>query len=204
MTKVIHTISLVKTSTFIFGLDQLPDIDPEEKDKNLFYSNRMLSENYNIDAVIRLFHKISAANKEARLVISHDGSKRMELEQLVKELELDSKVTFKGFVSLEEQNSFYKKAQFYISIPTSDSTSVSLIEAMAFGCIPIVSNIPANHEWIAEEKNGLFYSPMTSSQDIEKLLGRKDQIFTENRKIIGERAIFPKSMKTYVETINTL
>jgi glycosyltransferase involved in cell wall biosynthesis len=204
MTKVIHNISPVKTSTFIFGLDQLPHVDQLEKDINLFYSNRMLTENYNIDEVIRLFHKISMTNKAARLVISHDGSKRMELKKLVKELELDDKVAFKGFVSLEDQSSFYKKAQFYISIPTSDSTSVSLIEAMAFGCIPIVSDIPANHEWIVREKNGLFYNPNTSSHDIEKILLKKDQIFAENRKIIEQKAIFPKSMKTYIETINTL
>ena len=67
MTKVINDISPVKTSTFIFGIDKLPKIKLEDKNQNLYFSNRMLSENYNIDAVIRLFQKISAKNPEARL-----------------------------------------------------------------------------------------------------------------------------------------
>ena len=204
MTDVINDLSPVQTMTFIFGLDKLPEINLEEKDPNLFYSNRMLSENYNIDQVIQLFGKITETNKNARLIISHDGTKRHELEQLAKELEIEDKVKFKGFVSLADQISLYKKSQFYISIPTSDSTSVSLIEAMAYGCIPIVSDIPANREWIFEGTNGIFYNPQNTFNEVNTILSIKEQIFSENRKIVEKRAIFPKSMKEYVETIDKL
>jgi glycosyltransferase involved in cell wall biosynthesis len=204
MTKVINDISPVKVSTFIFGIDKLPDTDIDEKDENLFYSNRILSGNYNIDKVIRFFKIISDENPGARLIISNDGPLRNELVNLTKELQLENKIRFKGFISLEEQVSFYGKAQFYISVPTSDSTSVSLIEAMAFGCIPIVSDIPANREWIEENKNGLFLSSGTGVNDLKSILKKKEDIFNENRKIIAERALFPKSIKEYVETINTL
>ncbi len=204
MTKVIYDISPVQTMTFIFGLDKLPEIKPEDKEKNLFYSNRMLAENYNIDEVIRLFHKISESNKDARLIITHDGPRKLELQQLVKKLQIEDKVNFEGFVSIADQISFYNKSQFYISIPTSDSTSVSLIEAMAYGCIPIVSDIPANREWIIDGENGIFYEFHHTNTDIEKILRKKEQVITENRKIINDRAIFPKSIKAFVETINKL
>lgn len=201
MTKVINDISRVKTSTFIFGIDEIPDVRQEDKNTNLYFSNRMLSENYNIDEVIQLFQKVSIENDTARLVISHDGNQREELEQLSNELQLDDKITFRGFVSLEEQLAFYKEAQFYISIPTSDSTSVSLIEAMAYGCIPIVSDIPANREWIIEGENGAYYHDQLSFTELEKILEKKDQIFKKNREIIEERAIFPKSIMEYVKLI---
>jgi len=45
----------------------------------------------------------------------------------------------------------------YVSTSTSDSTSVSLLEAMAAGCFPIVSDIPANREWIASEAQGMLF-----------------------------------------------
>jgi glycosyltransferase involved in cell wall biosynthesis len=204
MTKVIKDIFPVQTLTFIFGLDKLPQINIKEKNRSLFYSNRMLSENYNIDKVIRLFHKISATNEDARLLISHDGPKRHELEKLVKDLQIGDRVKFKGFLSHVDQISLYRKSQFYISIPTSDSTSVSLIEAMAYGCIPIVSDIPANKEWIKEGRNGIIYDPQTAFEQAEIILSKQEQIMIENRKIVEKRAIFPKSMKLYVETINKL
>ncbi len=204
MTKVINGISPVKTSTFIFGLDKLPDIDITEKDKNLFYSNRILSENYNIDEVVRFFKKITSKNKDARLIISNEGSMRKKLEQLVKELQLDDRVSFVGFISLEEQVSLYKKAQFYISIPASDSTSVSLIEAMAYGCIPVVSDIPANKEWISEGINGIYFNPQTDHLKITEILNNREEILYKNRKIVSERAIFPDSIKKYVKEITEL
>ncbi len=201
MTKVINDISPVKTMTFIFGIDKLPDIDISAKDENLYYSNRILSENYNIDEVIRFFKKISDSNSQARLIISNDGPEREKLKNLAGELKLESKITFKGFISLEEQVSYYKKAWFYISIPTSDSTSVSLIEAMAYGCIPVVSDIPANKEWVINNENGIIYSSETGIEDVENILKKKKSIFNKNRDIIAQKAIFPKSIKEYVETI---
>jgi len=204
MTNIIKKMSKVEVSTFIFGIDKLPDIDIAIKDENLFYSNRMLSSNYNIDEVINFFKKIADENPKAKLLISHDGSKRSELEDLVKRLKLEDKVSFKGFVSLEDQKLFYKKSAIYISIPTSDSTSVSLIEAMAYGCIPVVSNIPANREWIDDGNNGIFYKPGIGYEDIKKILAKKRFVFDKNRKIVSERAIFPKSFKEYVETIKII
>lgn len=48
-------------------------------------------------------------------------------------------------------NLLYKNDVF-ISIPSSDSTSVSLLEAMCCGLFPIVSDLPANREWIHDKK----------------------------------------------------
>ncbi len=202
MTGVIKNISNVKTSTFIFGLDELPEVSIEKKNPNIYYSNRILSGNYNVNEVIIFFNRISKVNPDAKLIVSHDGEQRNELESLVKSLGLEKKVSFEGFVSLADQIQLYKQAQFYISIPTSDSTSVSLIEAMAYGCIPIVSDIPANREWIVDGENGLFYNKKTGLSEIEKILKNKEKIFAENRKIVRERAIFPESIKQFVNTIN--
>ena len=204
MTKVINDISPVSVSTFIFGIDKLPETDIAGKNENLFYSNRILSENYNIDEVIRFFKKVSDENPDAELIISNEGPMRDELVNLTKELKLEKRISFKGFISLDEQVSFYRKAQFYISIPTSDSTSVSLIEAMAYGCIPVVSDIPANREWISANKNGVLYNPEIGIKQLQKVLEKREEIFKENRRIVSERAIFPKSIKEYVETINGL
>jgi glycosyltransferase involved in cell wall biosynthesis len=43
-----------------------------------------------------------------------------------------------------------RTAHIYVSTSLSDSTSVSLLEAMAAGCFPVVSDIPANREWIVD------------------------------------------------------
>ena len=111
--------------------------------------------NYNIDLVIKIFASLYRDGYVEKLYIAHDGSERKNLQKLVKDLGLSSAVEFLGFMSLQNQKEYYKKCGLYISVPTSDSTSVSLLEAMAYGCVPIVSNIPANSEWVTDMKNGL-------------------------------------------------
>jgi len=205
MSQVIKSISKTRTMTFSFGLECLPEFVPNEKEEFLFFSNRMLSENYRIDEIIRFFSRIVLEHDQARLIISHDGDKRTQLETMVLDLGLQEKIKFAGFVSEQVQNSYYKKAQFYISIPESDATSVSLLEAMAYGCIPVVSDIPANHEWIREHENGIFYKDgITGIHDIKGALKNKTEIVQKNREIIQQRAIFPDAIQEYVNQISKL
>lgn len=204
MTGVIRHLSHKPVETFVFGLDQLPKLDPDTKNTHLYFSNRMLAENYNIDTIMRFFSQIAASQPKARLIISHSGHKESELKTLSKQLGLDNRIDFVGFISEEEQASIYAQAQFYLSIPTSDSTSVSLLEAMAYGCIPVVSDLPANREWIEDNKNGIIFSSQTSVNTLGKILLKRKEVAQINRDIISEKAIFPDSIENFVCTLNKL
>ena len=93
----------------------------------------------------------------------------------------------------------YQKAEYYISIPNSDATSVSLLEAMQYGAIPIVSNIPANREWILDGVNGIYFD------DNKKLNEMKtEENFAKiNQNILKSKALFPKSIKDFVYKVIT-
>ncbi|HBE80849.1 MAG TPA: glycosyl transferase family 1, partial [Firmicutes bacterium] len=41
-----------------------------------------------------------------------------------------------------------------VSIPKSDGTPVSLLEAMAAGCLPVLADLPVYHDWITDGVNG--------------------------------------------------
>lgn len=185
-----------KTMTFAFGLLNF-DIDSDiQKDKFLIYSNRALSANYNIDKIIIWFSKIQ--DTRYKLLIAHDGDKRESLENLVEKLDLKNRVSFVGFLNEKEQEINYKKAKYYISIPTSDSTAVSLLEAMRYGCYPIVSNLSANREWIIDEFNGSFYFEDIQLPDINK------DVININQNIIQKKAIFSNSINQYINKLEEI
>jgi glycosyltransferase involved in cell wall biosynthesis len=50
-------------------------------------------------------------------------------------------------------------ADVYCSMSRSDGTSLSLLEAMACGLAPVVSDIPANREWIDDGVDGVLVAP---------------------------------------------
>jgi len=184
------------TMTFPFGLEKFDKDEDIEKDKDLIFSNRMLSENYNIDSIIKWFSKQSS---NYRLVIAHNGVMRDELERLVETLNLETKVSFVGFLNIEEQAYFYRTAKYYISIPTSDSTAVSLLEAMRYGCYPIVSNLSANREWILDNVNGKFFD---ENYVLEKQI--KYDVININQEMILQKAIFENSIRLYVERLQSI
>jgi L-malate glycosyltransferase len=52
---------------------------------------------------------------------------------------------------------WYRDADIYISPSHVDGSSVSLMEALACGLPCLVSDIPANKEWIIEGENGWLF-----------------------------------------------
>ncbi|MFQ6061284.1 MAG: glycosyltransferase, partial [Thermoplasmata archaeon] len=85
-------------------------------------------------------------------------------------------------------------------------TSASLLEAMACGLFPVVSDIPANRAWIEDGKNG-FLVPL----DNQEILARRivealqdgdlaDAAMKRNIELIKRRALWRDNMKL-IETV---
>ena len=107
---------------------------------------------------------------------------------------------FKGFINRRELFELLNKGLAFISIPNSDSTSVTLLESMISGSFPIVSDLPANKEWIEDSVNGLILSKFDSNE-LSKLMIRaiedKELIKSSrkiNKKIIEDRAVWEDNM----------
>ena len=179
--------------TFSFGFDSL-ERNNVKKEKIIF-SNRGLKSFYNIDKILRWF---ATQSSEYKLVIANDGVERLMLEALSKELSLGERVVFVGFLNEKEMKRYYEKSQYFISIPDSDGTAVSLLESMMYGCIPIVSNIPANREWILDLVNGVYFDETLA---IENIIIEED--FDKiNFKILQRKALFSKSIESFVTKVS--
>jgi glycosyltransferase involved in cell wall biosynthesis len=84
-----------------------------------------------------------------------------------------------------------------VSTSLYDGTSVSLLEAMGSGAFPIVTDIPANREWIVNGENG-FLVPIDEERSLaEKIVEaiRNQDLIKRSRKknfyLIKEKALWP-------------
>ncbi|MBM6837355.1 glycosyltransferase family 4 protein [Clostridium saudiense] len=171
-----------------------------KENKNTFLSMRTLCKNSNIEYILSAFKNVIKDKPDSKLVITNSGDMEDEILKLIKELGIESNVDFLGFINREKVEELLKNCDVYLSIPTSDSTSVNLLEAMACGIFPIVSNIPANKEWIKSEVNGLIVEELNVDKltkiMIESLNNNslRESAVSVNNKIISERAIWIKNM----------
>jgi len=183
---------------FPFGLEAMPPA-PAAKDDRLFFANRGLEPIYAPQRVLQAF--ASLGWPDARLVVANDGSLREALES-----EAGSGMQFVGRLDAETQAGWYARARWYLSLPSSDSVSVSVLEAMAHGCVPILSDLPANRELVRDGDNGLIVSDgeALASARLDRVLPRADEIAANNRAWVRQHAMFQPCVQAFVERLQTI
>ena len=89
-----------------------------------------------------------------KFVIAGEGAEKRNLEREAKNLKVSPSVEFLGRVPHKKMPGLLSQADLYVSTSLSDGTSVSLLEAMAAGSFPVVTDIVSNREWVVDGENG--------------------------------------------------
>jgi L-malate glycosyltransferase len=205
MAERMRALGAGEVMVFPFGLESLPAGSPA-KDERLFFANRGLEAIYRPERVLDSFAAIAAAWPDAQLVVANEGSLRPGLETRAQASDLAGRVRFVGRLDAATQASWYSRARWYLSLPVSDSVSVSVLEAMGHGCIPILSDLPANRELVQDERNGLILADgeVLGPQRLAPLAERADQVSAALRAWVGVHAMFPASVAAYVKRLEAL
>lgn len=157
--------------------------------ENIIYSNRLHSDLYNIDKVILGCRDFLKNNSDWKLIVAGAGTNTEQLKELANKLDLGTQIEFVGFLNPIENRTNYLRSKIYVSIPNTDGTSVSLLEAMAYGCIPLVSDLPSNREWITDGENGLIVNDFNVAEALIKVATLDSQrAIRKNKEIIEQRA----------------
>jgi glycosyltransferase involved in cell wall biosynthesis len=120
------------------------------------------------------------------------------LKRQAQQFKFSDDIIFKGWLNAEENRSCYSKASVFVSVPDSDATSVSLLEAMSFGCIPVLSNLPANLEWVLDGINGSIVKDLESDFISPVFNLDFEKVIRMNREIISERATKTVSREKFI------
>jgi glycosyltransferase involved in cell wall biosynthesis len=201
MAERMHELGAGEVLTFPFGLEALPPLPaPGSKQDHLFFANRGLEAIYDPTRVLQLFAGVAQSWPDAQLVVAHDGSLRPLLEQQVAGSGLAGRVRFIGRVDATTQAGWYARARWYLSLPQSDSVSVSVLEALAHGCIPLLSDLPANRELVRSGDNGWVAqgAQLPTVADLQPLLARADAIAAANHAWVAGHAMFGPCVSVFL------
>jgi glycosyltransferase involved in cell wall biosynthesis len=88
------------------------------------------------------------------LTLCGDGTERGTIEARIAKAGLGDRVSVFGHLRNAEVPDVLGKADMYVALPEVDGASASLFEAMSAGLYPVVSDIPANRQWIEDGVNG--------------------------------------------------
>ena len=173
---------------------------------------------YGIDTAIKVISlfkkwlkksKLNNTYKYFELNIFGNGNYVKDYKNLVKKLDLEKEVNFKGFVDNSLVPEILSKSNLTLNLSRSESFGVFVLESQACGVPVIASNIGGLPETMLDNKTGYLVDPDNLEQILEKIKilytdKKLNKQFSENaKKFVKETYDWEKnSMKIYYKTIS--
>ncbi len=174
------------------------------------FCNRSWETRYGVDVLARAFVKVAQQKDNEDLILLSGGSQGAKLRQIFQSGGVLDRVTFGGQISQTDLPRWYHMADLYISPSHVDGSSVSLMEALACGLPCLVSDIPANKEWVVEDENGWLFRDGDADHLAEKILAAMNQreklpeIGRASRRSAERRADWKKNAEVLMNVYRSL
>jgi glycosyltransferase involved in cell wall biosynthesis len=181
----------------------MPGNDPQPTWKKGFVllCNRSWEPRYGVDVLARAFVLAARQHDGLSLMLLGGGTEASRIRRILRQGGHLDRVHFAGHVAQTDLPRWYQKADLFISPSHIDGSSVSLMEALACGSAILVSDIPANKEWITHDVNGWLFRDGDPADLADKILriGTKPDLLPrirrEARKVAEARADWSKNFK---------
>ena len=197
----------------VIGVDEPPadllEIWPHKEARVL--SCRAHKPLYRVGAIIRAFAGTVPRQDGWQLEVAGSGDQTDTLRGIVAALGAGQPIEFSGQLDVGALSRSFRRARVFVSFPVSDGTSVSLLEAMAHGCVPVVSDLPANREWIVDGHNGVVVSepeglPIAIAKAIEWSQSKewREEVAPANHRLVMDKAVFGGNIRQFLEQYRRL
>lgn len=175
-------------------------------------STRRMEPVYCVETLLRAALIMREAGWNFSLSFVGDGSERESLERFAGYYSLNDRLDgFRGWLDPSRMADELRASDIYVSCSRSDGSSVSLLEAMACGAFPVVSDIEGNREWVRDGVNGLLFPVGDSGALSERLIRAmmdpelREKACRKNLQLVERRAVWESNMsvveKRFVELV---
>lgn len=165
------------------------------------YAGRLEYEQKRMDLILKLIEALVKDNIHFIMEIAGDGSARKELEEFVALHYLNEKVRILGRLDRSLIPEFWKRQDVCVNLADYEGRSISIIEAMGNGAVPVVTATSGVREDITDTVNGYIVpvGDYCAIADRIRMLDRERALLPKMGKL-AHAAVAPKSrMKKHVE-----
>lgn len=176
---IAYGMNPARTVVFPWGVD-LARFTPHpapgaSRDGFTLFCNRSWEPVYGVDVLVKAFITVCRQRDDVTLLLPGGGSQGGLLRTQIERAGVGNRVSMPGYITNTDLPRYYHMADLYISASHVDGSSVSLMEALACGLPCLVSDIPANKEWVREGENGWLFSDGNAEELAAKILNAIQQ-----------------------------
>jgi 1,2-diacylglycerol 3-alpha-glucosyltransferase len=166
-----------------------PDINPSGiceklglRDKEVILSVGRVSEEKNLDVIIKSLPLVKKEFPNSVLLIVGDGPAVPGYKQLVSSMNLHDDVIFTGFVSDDELPKYYSCCNVFATASKFETQGLVVLEALASGKPVAGANFRAIPDYVIEGRTGHLFEP----DDIESCAGAIVRCLSEASSVAGK------------------
>ncbi len=149
---------------------------------------------YGVDILIRAFHILSSSRSNIELLIAGRGEFESKYKQLVRDLQLDKRVRFPGFIDHDKLPDFLRGIDIFAmpSVSDGESFGVAALEASATGLPVVATRVGGVPEVVMHNKTGLLVErknvkeladaleKLIKDPDLREKMGRAGRAYVED------------------------
>ncbi len=152
-------------------------IRQKQKQQNVFLFVGRLSKNKRIDRLLDVFGELKRLGTDFELrIVGKDWEKILKpLGKRAEELKISENVFFVGEIPDSGLENEYARASFFVSASEYEGFGISVIEAMAAGCVPILNRIASFENFVEENRTGFlvdFENAKGTAEKIAEIMGK--------------------------------
>jgi len=177
-----------------------------KNEKIILTVSRLVKKN-GVDDLIK-----SVKELQVKLLILGNGPDEQELKKLAKNLGIENKVIFLGYIKYDDLPKYYSIADVFVRASLSEGMGNVFLEAMATGLPIIGTRIGGIPDFLEDGKTGLFCeikNPQSIAEKIKQILdndGLRKTLAKNGRDLVwkkyGWNGIAQKMEKIYLKLIN--
>lgn len=160
------------------------------------YAGRIVVAQKRMDLMLKVIETLEAKKVSYIFEIAGDGSYKAELEEAVTANHWNDHIHFAGMMEREHIPEFWRRQDICVNTADAEGRSISQLEAMANGAVPVVTCTSGTREDICEGKNGY----LAEIGDYERIADRIAYL-AEHRELLPEfgrnahDTVYPKCQK---------
>jgi len=192
-----------------------PDPSVQRKTDELLFVGRLV-EKKGVQSLLEAMPNVMEKHPTVRLVLAGSGPVEQELRQQAQRLHLSERVDFLGMVAQTQLPALYQRATIaifpFVVAKSGDQEGFGLVQVEAMGCeCPVIAgDLPAIHDIITHEENGLIFpsgNAQVLADAIIKLLDEPElraRLAGEGRKSVVQKFDWEIVAGKYAEVYNML
>jgi glycosyltransferase involved in cell wall biosynthesis len=194
--KIVVVGNGVNVEDYSFSMNKIP--------YSLIYIGR-LTELKRVSSLIETVSMVRNKFPEAKLHIIGDGPRHEEVRRKIEELDLSQNVFMYGYLPEREKIELLSSSAVYVSNSIFEGFGIPLVEAMATGTVPVVSNIEAHRFVFQHDDVGyLVENTEEMATKISDLLNNEMErlrLATNGRRLVEQKWTWAKVAQRYRELI---